>query len=367
MKIECTQDKLSRALAVVSHAVGTRTTLPVLANIMLKTENGRLRLSATNLEIGVSTFVVGKVDDEGDITLPARILQEFVTTNSDATITISTKDSDAILKSQHYKATIKGIPASEFPTIPQVSPEFEAEVNGSKFKQALAQTIYAAALDETRPVLAGVLMRVSGNEMKLAATDSYRLAEKTMPLDKKVEKSIEVVIPARTMLELARLIDDGDGVLNIKIGENQIAFSIGDNYLVSRIIEGAYPDYEQIIPKESPITALVKKGELANAMKMSALFARDTANNIKLKFAGKELEVLAESPQLGENHSTMPADIKGGELDISFNAKYILDGLPVIEGEEIEISLVGKLNPCVIKSPNDKTFVYIVMPLRVET
>lgn len=367
MKLDCTQVNLQKGLGLVGRMVGTRATLPVLANVLLRTEKGRLRLSATDLEIGVSTYVGAKVDKEGDITLPARLLSEFVTTNPDDMVTIETEGADAHLSSQHYKATIKGIEASEFPTIPDIAPDFEAEVLIADFKTAIAQTVFAAALDETRPVLAGVLIKIDGDEFKMVATDSFRLAEKTLKLDKKVDKKTQVVVPARTMIELMRLLEDASGNVRLRVGENQVAFSSGDLYLVSRIIEGAFPDYEQIIPQTIPVHTTVSRGELINAMKMSTLFARDAANNIKVKISAKEIEILATSPQLGENVSKVKAETKGEGLEIAFNAKYLLDALMVMGAEKIDVGFVGKLNPCVLKNPTDNSFLCIVMPLRVET
>ncbi|HLB32312.1 MAG TPA: DNA polymerase III subunit beta [Patescibacteria group bacterium] len=367
MKIECTQGNLQRGLGLVSRMVGTRTTLPVLANVLLKTEKGRLRLSATNLEMGISTYVGGKVGEEGSVTLPAKLLAEFIATNTDQTITIETRDDDATLKSAHYNASIKGIAASEFPAIPEITAELEFEVASSELKSAITQTVFAAAVDETRPVLAGILVKISGNTLKLVATDSFRLAEKVLMLDKKVSRDTDVIIPARTMIEVVRLLEEGNDRMRVRLGENQAAFSMGDTYLISRVVEGSFPDYEQIIPKELPIKSSLTRTELVNAMKMSTLFARDAANNIKLKIFSKQIEVLATSPQLGENKSLVPAETKGSELEIAFNARYILDALLVLSGDKIELDFVGKLNPCVLKDPSDKTFQYIIMPLRVET
>jgi len=367
MKLECTQANLQRGLGLVGRSVGNRTTLPVLANILLRTEKGRLRLSATDLEVGVSTLIGAKVDSDGDITLPARLLSEFIATNSDEKVTIETKGTDARLVSKHYQATVKGIEATEFPTIPEITADFEAELSIADFKTAIAQTVFAAAVDETRPVLAGVLIKIDGDGFKMVATDSFRLAEKTLKIEKKVDKKISVVVPARTMIELSRLLEEATGAVRLRLGENQVAFSAGDLYLVSRVIEGAFPDYEQIIPATTPTHSLVERSELIDAMKMSTLFARDAANNIKMTVAAKQIEVLATSPQLGENRSQVVAQTKGEEMTIAFNAKYLLDALLVMGGKQVDMGFVGKLNPCVLKNPTDKSFLCIVMPLRVET
>lgn len=367
MKIECTQSNLQKGLGLVSRSVGTRTTMPVLANVLLKTEGGRLRLSATDLEIGVSVFVGSKVDKEGAVTLPARLLSEFISNNNDEKVVINVDGEQASVSSAHYSAKIKGISASEFPSIPEISPDFEVEVEAVDFKDAISQTVFAASIDDTRPVLSGVLVRVEGDNLKMVATDSFRLAEKTISLEKKVTRKTQVVVPARTMVELVRLLEASEGKVRLRVGENQVAFIVGDIYLVSRVIEGAFPDYEQIIPTEIPVHSKVKRHELIDAMKVSTLFARDNANNVKVKVSSLQIEVLATSPQLGENTSRVDAQTTGEELEIAFNAKYILDTLMVMKGEEVDIGFVGKINPCVFKSPHDKTFLCIIMPLRVET
>lgn len=366
MIMECTQSNLHMGLSLVSRMVGTRTTLPVLANILFKTENGRLRLSATDLEIGASAYVGGKVDKEGQITLPAKLLYEFVSTNTDNVINIEVKGTDAHLKSKHYTATIKGIEASEFPAIPEITPDFEAEISSIDFRSAIQQTVFAAAIDESRPILSGVLIKVDGDVLKMVATDSFRLAEKTLRLSKKVDKKSEVVVPARTMVELARLLETGAEIIRLRMGDNQVAFTIGEIYLVSRIIEGAYPDYEQIIPKDLPIKSQVDKEELKGAMKMSELFARDAANNIKVSISSKEIKIVATSPQMGENTAKVSAQTTGGEIDVSFNARYIIDALQATNGKQIELYFIGKLNPCIVKDPKDTSYLSIVMPLRVE-
>jgi len=367
MKIECTQNNLQKGLAFVSRSVGTRTTMPVLANVLLKTEGGRLRLSATDLEIGVSVFVGSKVDKEGAVTLPARLLSEFVANNNDEKIVINVDGEQASVSSAHYSAKIKGINASEFPNIPEISPDFEVEVGALDFRDAINQTVFAASIDDTRPILSGVLIKAEENNLKMVATDSFRLAEKTISLEKKVTRKTQVVVPARTMVELVRLLEGSEEKVRLRVGENQVAFIIGDIYLVSRVIEGAFPDYEQIIPAEVPVHSKAKRRELIDAMKVSTLFARDNANNIKIKVSSMQIEILATSPQLGENTSRVDAKTTGDELEIAFNAKYILDTLMVMKGEEVDMGFVGKINPCVFKSPHDKTFLCIIMPLRVET
>ena len=366
MKISCTQENLMRGLGIVSHLVGVRTTLPVLNNILLKTEKGRLQLSATDLEIGISTWIGAKVDKEGAVTCPARLISEFTTTNTDKTISLELKDSTLHLESEHFKANIKGIEASEFPLIPEVKAVEIIEFGAADFKEAILQTVFSAAIDETRPVLAGVYFQINGNKMKLVATDSYRLAEKTLNLSAD-HKAANFIVPQRTMAEIARLIDVDVEKVAIKVGENQVHFKIGPTEIVSRLIEGSFPDYEQIIPKESKTKIEVTRNSFSNAIKMASFFARESANNVKLVYKkGKNLQIVAVSPQLGDNVSDLEANASGDELEIAFNAKFILDVLQVINSDKIEIDLAGTLSAGIIRPLKDKNYLYIIMPLRME-
>lgn len=366
MKVSCTQENLNRGLLIVSHLVGTRTTLPVLNNILLKTEKGRLKLSATDLEIGISTWIGAKVEKDGAVTCPARLISEFVTTNTDKTINLELKDATLNLSSEHFKANIKGIEASEFPLIPEVKAGLTIEMPSASFRDAILKTVFACAIDETRPVLAGIYIVVTNSKMKLVATDSYRLAEKTIEINKN-EANSKFIIPARTMAEVGRLIDESLEKITINIGENQVEFKLGPTEIVSRLIEGSFPDYEQIIPTNIKTKIELDTNQFANAIKMASFFARETANNIKLKVQKpKKIQVLAVSPQVGDNISDLEANFNGDETEIAFNAKFILDCLQIINTEKVELELSGSLAPGVIRPAKDKNYLYIIMPLRME-
>ncbi len=366
MKVSCTQENLAKGLGVVSHMVASRTTLPVLNNILIKTEKGRLKLSATDLEIGISTWIGAKVDQEGATTCPARLILEYTTTNTDKTIKLELKDTTLNLSSEHFKANIKGIEAAEFPLIPEVKEEQKIEVSAADLRDAITKTVLACAIDETRPVLAGVLVKIDSNKIKLVATDSYRLAEKTINITN-IVKPITFIIPQRTMAEINRLIDDSVDKVEIKIGENQVQFKLGPTEIVSRLIEGSFPDYKQIIPVNIKTTVELSTAAFANAIKMASFFARDSANNIKLQFKKpKGLQVLAVSPQVGDNQSSLEATITGEDLEIAFNSKFILDVLQVVNSEKITIEMAGNLSAGIIRPLKDKNYLYIIMPLRIE-
>ena len=367
MKVSCTQENFSKGLSIVSRSVGTRATLPVLNNILIQTDKGGLKLSATDLEIGIHTWIGAKVDAEGGITVPARLLQDYINNNTDKTIELTLTESVLKLESDHFKANIKGIEASEFPLIPEVKKTVEIEVPSAELANGINKTVIATAMDESRPVLAGVYFYSTGADMKMVATDSYRLAEKTIKLAKKPEKDFKFIVPSRTMAELSRIVVNSGEKVKILPGENQVEFVLENTILVSRLVEGAFPDYAQIIPKENKTSAEMVSGQFHNAIKMASLFARESANNIKLKItAPNKLEVLANSSQIGDNVSEVPAVVKGENIEIAFNAKFILDCLAVIGSEKVTVNLNGNMVAGILRANSDANYLYVIMPLRIE-
>ncbi len=281
------------------------------------------------------------------------------------------------LESEHYKANIKGIEATEFPLIPEVKKSVEIEILSQDLSAAINKTIIATALDESRPVLAGVYFynceaisaeRSSHNNvMKVVATDSYRLAEQTISLASKPEKDFKLIVPARTVAELARILNDGGQQCKILPSENQVEFVLENTILVSRLIEGAFPDYTQIIPTASKTKVSAKTQELTAALKMASLFARESANNIKLKISGpSKIEVLATSAHVGDNVSEVSGSVSGESLEIAFNAKFILDCLQVVGSQEVTLELAGAMAPGLMRGTKDLNYLYVIMPLRVE-
>lgn len=366
MKFSATQEKLNKGISIVSRFVGTRVTLPVLNNILISTDQGRIKLSSTDLEIGITTWITGKVDEDGAITIPSRLLADFVANNNDQNITVSLKESVFKLTSQHYQAQIKGIDASEFPIIPKLPEKPYCKLNAAEFKKAILQTSFAVALDETRPVLTGVLIRIIENKMKIVATDSYRLAERILNLESKANKNIDLIVPSRTLNELARIVEDEHEKVEITVGENQVLFSLGGTQLTSRLIEGSFPEYEGIIPKTTQIKIKVKTAPLTAAIKMASFFAREVANNIKLKTKESILQIIAVSPQVGENKSEIEAKVEGKNIDISFNARFLLDVLSNITSKEVMLEFSSPASPGIVKPETQKDYLYIMMPLKTD-
>ena len=364
MIVSCKRENLARGLAIVSRVVKQRATLPVLSNIMISTDKGRLKLSATDLEVAVCAWIGGKIDEEGAITVPARTFSDYILATGDETIAISVKGSDIALTGERAKTTIKGLEASEFPTIPEVGGKGLLKVKTKELKRAIFSTGFAAALDETRPVLAGILLRGKGGKLILAATDSYRLAEKTISCDG--AGAFEAIIPARSASELGRILPQDDSEAEVRVNEDQVELVFADIQFTSRKIEGAFPDYEQIIPGKFACEFEAQREELAEAIRVANVFAREVGGNIKVSAAEGKAVINAVSSQVGDTQATLPVDFSGSPTTVAFNAKYILDALGVIEGERIKVGFSGELNPGLIADKSDDTLKYVVMPLRSE-
>ncbi len=367
VKVTILQSNFAKGLNQVSRVVGNRTTLPVLSNILISAKKGHITLSATDLEIGVTTKIPGKVDKEGDLTVPARLLSDFVLNNSDETIEVTAEETKMKLKSERFEANIGGISAEEFPTIPNTNQESFCSIKKEDFIEALKKVAIAPAHDETRPVLAGIYFQFEAKNLVLAATDSYRLAENRLELEKEAGEK-KMIVPTKTVTEVLRLAGGAEGLSEIKLSstENQVSFIIGETEVVSRVIEGAFPNYSQIIPASSKITAVASRAELVSAVKMASLFAKDAANNIKITVAPKELLISSAMAQAGGASAKVKASVKGEEVSISFNARYILEMLQVVSSDEITLKFNDSASSGLIESAKDKGFIYLVMPLRME-
>ncbi|MBI3495626.1 DNA polymerase III subunit beta [Candidatus Berkelbacteria bacterium] len=366
MKLSCTQANLLKGVATVSRITSPRPTLPVLANIYCAAEKGRLRLSATDLEIGITTWIGAKVEQEGATTVPARTFYELVANNADETIDISVENSKLTLKSSHHEAHVNGIAASEFPLIPEVKKEFSLSIPGLLFKEAIEQVVFTAATDETRPVLTGVLIKADKNQVKFVATDSFRLAEKTISLANPVG-SIQVIIPARPLQEAARLIEPSIEAVELALSQNQLKMTTGSTELVSRLLEGTFPDYEQIIPKDTKTTVEVDRAKLVAALRAANIFAKDSAGSLVIRLnEERSLIVEAMSQELGSNKTTVPAKRTGEPLEVSFNIKFLLDGLNAIPSDDVVAQFRDKFSPALLKPEQDPGYLYLVMPLKLE-
>ncbi len=365
MKVQILKDNLAKALSVAGRVVSTRGSLEILSHILLSTEKGRLRVSATNLEIGINYWLGGKVEKEGDITIPARLFIDVINSISSEKIDLSVEELDVRVKSLNDNLVIKGISAEEFPVIPTIQGKPSFVVKSNVLKEALNLVNFAAAMEESRPVLSGIYFNLDGDKLILAATDSYRLAEYGLKLENKAEKKLEIIVPSRTMIELSRILADLDEEIKVFVNDNQILFSTKDIEFTSRLIEGQFPDYKQIIPKDNETKAVLESSEFTNALKVASLFARESANSINLVVKPKgEVEIKAVSAQIGESDTVLKAEVEGKEGEITFNGKYLLDVLNNLKAKTVSLEISGKLSPGVIRSEKSLDYVYIIMPLR---
>ncbi len=362
MKLQVTQENLNRALNSVSRIANSRSTLPILSNVLFKTIDNRLSIAATNLDIAITHYIGSKVKEEGTITLPARLLQDFVSSLPSGVIDIELEETKLHIKTDQYNSTINGTSAEEYPVMPAINDGTTWNLQAQEFKKALQQVVFAASSDETRPVLTGIYLHSDGTKLYMAATDSYRLAEKNLSTSK---HELSLLIPANALTEILRLITDSDEEIFVTNDEQQVQFRIGDIELVTRLIEGKYPDYQKLIPQQFASSAEVKRSEFTNIAKVSSLFARENAGSITLKLDqdAQTISIHSIASQLGENTASAAAKVSGSG-EITLNSRYLLDALNAVGGEDVEFSFNGKLEPSVLRAVQNKDYTHIIMPLK---
>ena len=375
MNISVMQENLARGLGIVSRAVASRATLPVLANVLLRTEDGGLKLTATNLEIGITCWVPGKVETGGEITVPARLLTDLVGSLPPQTIELELSPKDRSLKVTcgGSRATIKGIEADEFPVVGAIGEAPITSVDARVLREALGEVVFAAATDESRPILTGVLTRLEGDTMTLAAADNYRIAVRTLTLAKLVAAENTIVVPGRSYAELVRILPDAEAPVEITVTPNrsQVLFHVEGIDLISRLIEGQFPNYEPVVPARDSWTAratLDREAFLAGTRRAS-FFARDSANIIKVEVGGADGEpagvtISAHAVDIGDNADSLDATVEGSPTTIAFNARYLTDVLGALGADEAVLELSGPLAPGVIRGVGKDEYVHVIMPVR---
>ena len=341
----------------------------MLSNVLLSTEDNRLKVSATNLEIGINYWIGCKVEEEGAVTIPARLFSEYIASLPSGNIELTSQDSILKIKSPHYTSNINGISAEEFPLIPKIETKPVLSLPAADVREALAQVVVAASLDEARPVLAGVHIYNEGKGLVFVATDSYRLAERKLAVKGlKDDQKISVIIPVRTIQELVRILADSDGTLNMYMSDNQVMFEIDSIQLTSRLIEGQFPNYRQIIPKDSQTDVDIEVSEFTRIAKVASLFARESAGSIRIEISPEKdtLNIMSTASEVGENTSSADCEVEGPENEISLNSRYLSEALGVIKSSKLQFSVSGKLNPCVIRPLEEESqeYLHIIMPLR---
>lgn len=362
MDLQVTQENLTKALQTVARVATGRSTLPILSNVLIQTVDNRLSISATNLDIAITQFIGAKVTKNGSLTVPARLMQDFVANLPSGPIHLQQKDHKLHIQAGSYESTINGALADEYPIMPAISQGTTWKITAQLFKKALSQVVIAASSDEARPILTGVFLHSNEGNLFMVATDSYRLAEKNLG---KQPESVSLLVPATAMQDTLRIIGDFNEEIMVTHDDQQVLFNVGDVELVARLLEGEYPDYRRLIPKDFSTTAAIYRAEFINITKVSSLFARESAGSITLELGETKqtMSVRSVASQLGENSAIAEGEVKGSG-EITLNSRYLLEGLQAFDGEKITIGFNGKLEPVVLKDAASGDYLHIVMPLK---
>jgi len=375
MRLSCLQENLNRGLSVVGRAVATRTTLPITNNVLLSTEESRLKLVATNLEMAISHWIGAKVEEEGAITVPARLLTEFISSLPNEKVDINLSSGKTLeIKCARFEARISGVDAKDFPPIPKVDEGIVTKVEVEHLRQGINQVAFAAASEESRPVLTGVDAQFEGDLLTLAAADGFRLAVYKLPLAAVVNEKTEVIIPARTLNELNRLIGDDEETIDVTVNPNksQALFHLKNTELVSQLVQGAFPQYSQLIPQSYNARVVVDVAEFLRATRTASIFARDGSGIVRLVITpggeatpGK-MAVSARSEELGDDVGEIDATIEGEEAKIAFNGKYLTDVLSVLREPQVVLETTNPSSPGVIRPVGVDNYIHVVMPMFVQ-
>jgi len=392
MKVSCLQENLAKGLSIIGRAVASRSTLPVLSNVLISTDDNQLKLSATNLEIGINCWVAAKVEEPGAITVPARLLGDFVNSLPPERIDLELDEETQTLnlKCARFESNMKGIDAQEFPLVPTASDSEESiRLEPEVLRSMIDQVVFAAATDESRPILTGVLVQFNHENLIMAAADGFRLSVRSTLLSQDVSDTLmavglngdggqgeapSLIIPARALVELSRISGEQEQFVELTItpARKQILFHLENVDLVSQLIEGKFPDYKQIIPAGYSTRTVLDTISFLKAVRVSHLFARDSANIVKLEItpSGDELmngriTLMATSAELGDNVADIDASIEGDAVEIAFNAKYLIDALSVIESPQVVLETSISSSPGVIRPIGDDNFTYVIMPMHI--
>lgn len=362
MKLKVTQENLNKALGLVARVASSRGTLPILSNVLLKIEGNRLSVSATNLDIAISCQLGAQVQTEGSLTVPARLLQDLVNGLPSGVIELEQEEQRLKINTDSYKSVINGVAADEFPVMPAIEGGTSWKVSGVLLKKALQQVLMAASNDESRPVLTGVYFHTVDGVLFMAATDSYRLAEKRLM---KMKEAVKLLIPATALHDVLRIINDFEGDISVTHDDQQVQFRAGDVELVARLIEGNYPDYRKLIPAKFATSATMSRAELVNITKVSSLFARESAGSIVVSVdePSESIWIHAVASQLGENNATLKVDAKGSGA-ITLNSRYLLDALQAMDAKTVRLGFNGKLEASMLSDVDTDDYLHIIMPLK---
>jgi len=374
MKLTCLQENLAKGLGIVSKAVSVRSTLPVLGNVLLATDEGRLKLAATNLELGITCWIGARVEEKGSITVPSRTLVDMVNAFAaeQVTMELNLRNKTLRLTCGRSEANIKGIDAQEFPLIPGAEPD-GISIPADLLREMINKTAFAAATDESRPILTGVLIKFEGQELVMAAADGFRLSVSTGTLERPVEEPITLIVPANSLKELSRISADQKEpvTLTLPAGRGQAIFRLENVELVSQLIDGSFPDYAQIIPRSRATRTVVNTGEMRTACKTADIIAREAAHTTRLRVFPEDgltpghVIVAATSAETGDNETEIDALVEGDPVEIAFNVKYLNDVLGVMETPQVALETTSESSPGVLRPVGREDYVHVIMPMHL--
>ncbi|MCK4260496.1 MAG: DNA polymerase III subunit beta [Halanaerobiales bacterium] len=367
MKFNVSQKTFLQGIQIVQRAVSNKNTLPILSGILIKTENNQLKLVATDLEIGIECYINAEIITKGEIVLPANhlssIIRELPSIDIEVNCNLSTKSAEIICGKSRYN--INGYLADDFPLLPKIEEGMQLSVNQMLLKKTFEQVKIATSNDETQPFLNGALLKIIGDELNVVSTNTYRLAHRMAKLENEVVELIEVILPNKTLDELTRLLDDDpESRVQIQMSMNQILFEMENIIIISRLIEGKFPNYEPVIPKNSNTFAKVNRKELLQAGKRVSLIAISNSNIIKANINNGVMILESTNSEIGHAHEELPIQMEGPDVEVSFNATYLMDGLKVIDSDEVELCFGGKLSPFILRPMSDVKYTYVISPIR---
>ncbi len=377
MKFTCLKESLSKSLGIVAKAIPVKSSFPILSNVLLTAQDNRVRLAGTNLDTTIVTYIAASVDEEGAITVPARLLAEYLSHLSADNVVVSLKDDTLHLSSDKAKSKFNGVPSTDFPDLPEIKKGLVGiDLDPRAFSEAVSQVVFAVASDDTRPIFSGVLLKVIDKQLIVVGCDGFRLSEKTIAL-KNGKKNGEhkpedfsVVVPAKTLAEVSRIFGAGEEGLELYVDSdaNICIFRSGDTFVATRVLNGEYPDYARVIPQDTEISATFVADDLFEAVKLTHVFAKDTENTLKMTIdpAGK-VKIASAAGELGENNTEFSAEIEGEALEIHLNAKYLLDLLTNAKFDKLVFSASGPTNPCLIKPVDVDGYLHVMTPIHITT
>jgi len=371
MKLQVLQENLEKAVSITSRFASTRAQLPILGNILLSTQKSKIYVSSTNLEISASVQVGAKIEEEGEISVPAKVISELIANLPKETVELTAEKEQLKVSVSGFSSTILGMNSADFPKIPNtINKEKSISFSQEELIKALGQVLFATSTDETRPILTGVLFLFGKNSLSLVATDGFRLSKKTLVLKSGKGGGNNVVIPKGVLSELTRTMsEDGEILFGVQDKEKQVIFGTGNVILTSRLLEGEYPDFEKIIPKRSSIKVLIDKEEFARAVKLASIFARESANIVKIKVLKDSINVSAESSAAGSQETKVDAKVESNEktFEIAFNYRFVEEFLHSVGGEEVKMEFSTVSAPGVFTDTSDSSYLHLIMPVKVQS